>query len=628
MESKLYRYAKKCWQLGPYNSFLVIQNRLKTAAFYYYIKHRAQQKKAHTQWHNLAKKYKHTSFFNFFQLLKTLPFKHLDDTYFFQVSENELSKISEETVHKSFDLLGSGLQKFEQMPWHADFRLTYKDSSAETYFDKDLFYQEIKIESGKTEKKVKDIKLPWELSRFQFLYALGKSYATTHEQKYADSFMYLIEDWLKENFYLLGPNWVCPMDVGIRAINLIYGFYFFKDAEIKDEFWQQFICSLYDHMIYLENNWEVYDSRTSNHYLSDLIGYFYLCYFFQSLQGIEQKTNWCYQEMLKEFDKQVFDEGSDYEGSTYYHKLVTEIFYLFSIIAQELGFQLSDSFHKKLKKMFIFLDWCTPYGGNLIQIGDNDSGKILLGIEQSLIDNMKNDRRLTTQHFPEFGLSIIKTPQWHISLRQHAYKKMQPSGHFHNDIGSITLAINGIDIFVDPGSYVYTPSAIWRNRFRSVNVHNTFYVEGIEPITLDEQLFCLDLPENNLEMHETENELNTVHNLYQLLGLQAHRKIIFDELQNSLIIFDQWEKSKAYQEKNLKSAWNFTLAPYISAQKQQSSWVLFYSRKPFAKFTANIDFSMQDGFYSSAYGHKENTQRLQAVKLFSFDEVVIKIELL
>ena len=71
-------------------------------------------------------------------------------------------------------------------------------------------------------------------------------------------------------------------------------------------------------------------------------------------------------------------------------------------------------------------------------------------------------------HFPQFGLSIVKTNNWHITLRHHAYNALQPTGHFHNDIGSITLAVNGIPVIIDPGSFVYTPSAMWRNYFRSV----------------------------------------------------------------------------------------------------------------------------------------------------------------
>ena len=97
--------------------------------------------------------------------------------------------------------------------------------------------------------------------------------------------------------------------------------------------------------------------------------------------------------------------------------------------------------------------------------------------------------------FPQFGLSIIKTNNWHVTLRHHAYNALQPTGHFHNDIGSITLAVNGIPVIVDPGSFVYTPSAMWRNYFRSVAVHNTSFIDGIEPVLLSDELFVLNIPE-------------------------------------------------------------------------------------------------------------------------------------
>ncbi len=52
-------------------------------------------------------------------------------------------------------------------------------------------------------------------------------------------------------------------------------------------------------------------------------------------------------------------------------------------------------------------------------------------------------------YFAHFGLSVIKTDVWHLTLRHHAYNALQPSGHFHNDIGSVTLAVNRIPVIVD-----------------------------------------------------------------------------------------------------------------------------------------------------------------------------------
>ena len=231
----------------------------------------------------------------------------------------------------------------------------------------------------------KDIKVPWELSRFQHLAHMGKAYQLTGDERYAQAFEQQISDWIKRNPVLLGPNWACPMDVSIRAINLIWGFYYFKKStSISIQFWEKFICSLYDHFDHLEHHWEIYDSRTSNHYFSDLIGYFYLCYFFKSLGlSVEKKAQWCFQELMCEFDKQVFHEGTDYEGSTYYHKLITEIVHHIFMVARSLGFQITKERLEKFGRMIEFIDRCSFAPDRLVQIGDNDSGKIVHGRSSS-----------------------------------------------------------------------------------------------------------------------------------------------------------------------------------------------------------------------------------------------------
>jgi Heparinase II/III N-terminus/Heparinase II/III-like protein len=496
------------------------------------------------------------------------------------------------------------------------------------------FYQDIEIGAGRDETLVKDIKLPWELSRFQHLVVLGTAYEQTKNITYANTFVRHLSDWLDTNPYLLGPNWKCPMDVGIRAINWIIGFCFFKDVVVDDAFWQTFVCSLYDHMVYLENNWEIYDSITSNHYLSDLIGYFYLCYFFSELPDVAKKTQWCYQEMLREFDKQIFDEGTDYEGSTRYHKLVTEIFYHFYGLAEHMGFCVPDIFKRKLGRMFSFLDWCTPHDGAPIQIGDNDSGLIVSGVAPELINIMKEknkDQQEKIVYFPSFGLSLIKTKDWHISVRHNAYEQKQPTGHFHNDAGSITVNILGIDVVVDPGSYIYTPSKIWRNRFRSVNMHNTFFLEGIEPNPLDDRLFYLPLRQTqaNIEQKMDDHQImiQTSHDLYARFGLRAQRSIFFIEAENMLTLRDQWQKMDNKEcNKNLISVWNFMLGPTIGLEKTDDGLILFHDNQPLVEMISSLNFEIFNGWYSSSYGLKVPCKQVKAAAYFGTEEYTILLK--
>ncbi|MFT6765530.1 MAG: hypothetical protein ACJAZS_000408 [Alteromonas naphthalenivorans] len=615
--SRLPHYMKRLTELGPLKAAEVISHRMHISFFEQYARYQADQKRSAITWPLFAQKYKLGDFPTFFNQLKKRSFIASKDLYATELKdEKELMRQAAAFSHNCFDILGSREQCLITLPWHSDFRLQYQHPDADYLFDKNKFYKDIAIQSGLTDRLVKDIKVPWELSRLQHLFVMGAAFERGKDPMYARAFEQHVADFLDENPFLLGPNWMCPMDVGIRTLNLVWAFHFFKDSEdISDIFWKRFVCSLYDHMHYLENNWEIY-SVTSNHYLSDLIGYFYVTWLFHDMPGVAKKHKWCYNEILKEFDKQVFEEGTDYEGSTNYHKLVTEIFYNFYLICQESNLPLPKRFLKKLKKMFSFIDWCAVNDTDLVKIGDDDSGKILhYGIPRTLVNEMQEECALTEKFYKNFGLAVRKTKEWHITLRHHAYKSLQPSGHFHNDIGSVTLAVDGIAVVVDPGSYVYTPSEVWRNKFRSASAHNGFFIEDIEPILFDEQLlFNLALPEKK----SSDTPWQVTHDLY---SIPATRVLELDQKKNHVLLTDSWDEVPVQA---FTSVWNFTLAPGIEATKKGDDWSLSKDGKVLLVLhTEDLDFCLEKSWYSPSYGTKVACKKLVAKSALSTQPVRI-----
>ena len=246
-------------------------------------------------------------------------------------------------------------------------------------------------------------------------------------------------------------------------------------------------------------------------------------------------------------------------------------FYHFYVLSQESGFIFPKEALEKLQCMFSFIDWATVDGVGLVKIGDDDSGKILhYSITPSLVASMKKSRTTQDHIIKKFGLSIHKSEDWHVTLRHHSYTKEQPSGHFHNDIGSITIAYKGIPVIVDPGSYVYTPSSVWRNTFRSAQVHNSFFIQDVEPVMFSEaSLFVLDIPEKSM----TDSMWKVRHHLY---SIAASRSVHVNEAQGSVVIEDSWEETPA---QGCMSIWNFTLAPDIEPVLDDKQCKLMYRNK-------------------------------------------------
>ena len=658
MIEEIVYYVRRINSLGLQQSAVRTVRKIKESYLRSYWRKKAYNGTAAYTWQDITKKHVYTQSFDQFCIeQKRHQLSFLPELYKY-VPDKQIVADADLFVQNCFDVLGSGMQYFTTIPWHTDFRLKaqHKKSGDLQHFDfyqfdKNIFYQDrpnlILNSNQSIDRLSKDIKVPWELSRCYHFFVLGRVYELTGEQKYADSFYAQIHDWIEHNPYLLGINWMCPMEVGLRSVNwVIASYYFFPTKQITE--------SLYNHLIYLENNWELYDGRTSNHYLSNLIGYFYLCWFFQDLIGVEKKRDWCYSEFLREWDKQVFDEGTDYEGSTAYHRFIIEMFYHFYLLCRAFKLELPKSYQEKLMRMFQFIEWCTPYDGTLITIGDDDSGKVLFyglgglipskkycinmsGVFSDVASEKSKYQRAKLEevkHYQKFGLSIIKTKKWHITLRQHAYQKKQPNGHYHADVGSITVAINGMQLFIDPGSYVYTPSVYWRNYFRSYVHHNTFFLNN-EPIAVDEKLFVLPISENKWRPEKNRNnlEIMCMHDLYQRRGIQMKRNVQLDKENNQLIINDFCslqgkDTKKTDVSKTYLVYWNFVVGLEIKVEKKVKDLFFFHKNTLLAILhCAGLDFEISDAWVAPHYGTKIRTVGLRSSKdLGVEDSVTIVIE--
>ena len=67
-----------------------------------------------------------------------------------------------------------------------------------------------------------DIKVVWELSRLQWLLPVGQAYILSSDEKFAEFTRVVIEEWIASNPVCAGPNWICAMDVALRAISMVW----------------------------------------------------------------------------------------------------------------------------------------------------------------------------------------------------------------------------------------------------------------------------------------------------------------------------------------------------------------------------------------------------------------------
>jgi hypothetical protein len=511
-----------------------------------------------------------------------LPVENISDIYQKLFPDFRKSRIKEaDTIcDHIFDLLGSGPVKlsaerltsaaiYESIDWHSDFKSGY-------HWDPKTFFRYIPY--GHVENV--DIKVPWELSRFQHLIILGQAYALTEDRKYSEEFSSQITDWIDNNPMGFGVNWVCTMDVAIRASNWLVAMGFFLDSDLfSEEFINKLYVSIYEHGKFIRGHLENTSGWTTNHYLADITGLFFISVYCPFFRESKEWKEFALEELHREIDKQVYPDGCSFETSTSYHRLALEMFFYSLLLGQRAGVTFSEKYINKIKKMFESSLFFVKPNGMIPQIGDNDSGRFLRFSNRSVLEyeyllclatvyykdgNFKFEHSsfdeesfwvfgksgesvwdnlccrmdsIEAKSFPDAGWYIIR------DKNNHCIISCGPNGgngwHSHNDKLSFELMIDGQDIIVDPGTYVYTSYPEERNKFRSTEYHNTVKFEGYEQNDINEETFLLRdrVKIINAELKETDGNIMFAGGV-RYEGIKHRRVIIFDKVINEWQIKD------------------------------------------------------------------------------------------
>ena len=369
-----------------------------------------------------------------------------------------------------------------------------------------------------------DVKLPWELGRCQHLVPLGQAYRLTSDPRYALEVFSQIEDFAAANPTGMGVQWICTMDVAIRAANWTLALALVRACEAIDATrWMNAYRVLFDHGVFIENNLENTYEVTSNHFLSNIVGLQFLAAAFAELpSGSRWRTQtreWLEQEMRA----QVLDDGADYESSIPYHRLVTELFLSAGHLAAFRGEPLSDRYTSRLRAMCDYLAAVLRPDGLMPQVGDADDGR--LHIFSSYGEWQPQDARhllapaaaffgvdrwralaghdngweaawwgfgvpaertsqsfppAPLEHFPHAGVTVFRTSRTYLLVTNGIVGTNGFGNHKHNDQLSFEYHVDGVPVVVDPGTGVYTSDPAIRNRFRGTASHNTAMIDGVE----------------------------------------------------------------------------------------------------------------------------------------------------
>jgi hypothetical protein len=537
---------------------------------------------------------------------------HLD-----RASERERSELlagAERIAAHRFDLLGSGETELgPDIDWQRDFKSgrgwpLVHISRVPIVFDDHS-----------------DIKVPWELSRFQHLPVLAAAHRLTGERRWLDEVGAQLRHWIANNPVEFGANWACTMDVAIRAANWTATLAMVAEPAEGEPWLEEALASLLLHARFIRGHLE-YAAVRGNHYLADVVGLLAAAAPFQGSPEGRRWVEWAAAELRGELEHQVRADGCDHEASTAYHRLVCEMFVCGAQAVDALrpGF-LDERFRTRLDVMLAVVADYTRPDGLAPQIGDADDGRYLpLGdygradprSHLHLFAQARREPEISRGHaaLPDGGLFVMRGAGLYAIVRCGDVGLGGLGAHAHNDQLSLELAYRLEPVIVDPGSYLYTASPAGRNAFRSTGFHATLRVGDAEQNELRAGALFAMHDRSRAEVlawhaDGARARFQGRHHGYTALDPPAiHvRTVEFDASALELSLTDSviGAGTQALE-------WSFPLAPGASVEVREGRATVDLPSVRVVFESDGLPFRVDGGWYSPGYGRREPAPFLRA----------------
>lgn len=370
-----------------------------------------------------------------------------------------------------------------------------------------------------------DVKVTWELSRFQFVYDLGQAYTLTGDGRYASKFVDLIGAWSEAHPDFRGVTFCSALEFAFRINSLCWGICFFKDTDAIDTRHARNIYRLiYISASFLRDHLSTWFSPNT-HLFGEAYGLYMTGVLFPEFTEAKSWEETGLAILREELDKQITSDGMHAELSTAYHAYLLEFVLATVQLAHTNDRELPQIFYQKLQALVDLFASIQRPDGTWPHIGDEDGGRlfwlsrksagdycpILEAARQALLSEKRDDlsgeysesfwltgTRLgphkqetdrivaddagtLIRTYPEAGLFVCKSScKQMYSLFQCGRFGYNDCPHSHADMLHVDLSMGSDNFTIDPGTYIYTADLVARNRYRSAAMHNGPHLPGIE----------------------------------------------------------------------------------------------------------------------------------------------------
>ena len=342
------------------------------------------------------------------------------------------------------------------------------------------------------------------LNRHNHWVTLGRAYAATGDEKYAEEFVAQLNGWVDAMPVHIGRHWVqgpffeagknpLTLDAGIRMAQTWWpAYYYFKDSPHFDVDSQVgMVRSFRDHAVYLMDRAHFHE--TSNWGAMEANGLLHIAVMLPEFREADEWLRTAQERLVEAQKAQVYPDGAQIELATGYHGVTLGNFLGALEVARRNDVELPEEFVRGLEMMFEYYVAITMPNGRTPALNDGSWGGVrgwmARGLElfpersdfQYLATSGKEGRppERTSWMLPYAGWCAMRAGWEPEDEYLHFEAGPYGAGHQHEDKLSIVVHAGRHTILTEGGNYAYD-SSDWRRYVLSTRAHNTVMVDGLD----------------------------------------------------------------------------------------------------------------------------------------------------
>ena len=343
------------------------------------------------------------------------------------------------------------------------------------------------------------------LNRQEYLLQFMIGYLVEGDKGYIQKCKFFLFDWI-EQVREFSPQSLMTrtLDTGIRSFTWLKLLLLFSKFDLlEEEELEKILVSLEKQIDFMKSHYRA-KYTLSNWGILQTIPMLAIYHFFSDKMDLEEVYLFASEELKQQIEKQILEDGSQFEQSILYHVEVYKALLDLCLLLPDL----QDSFQELLEKMATYIQMMTGLDGRTLAFGDSDSTETTEILSLSAVVLNKEDLlngldvkvdllsllflgREKVKRLQEFEKrawqpkSMIFEDSGHVCIKdEHRYLffKNGPMGsaHSHSDENSFCLQYQGQPIFIDAGRYSYR-EIDERYLLKSAWSHSTCMVDGKAP---------------------------------------------------------------------------------------------------------------------------------------------------